>query len=84
MVHARACANGLKDYNAFIDEAALCLKPGGVILLCEGDLQLYDENFQPQAISMDHEDAHGKTKSWMGRMLFGMYLQVLSIRCIEN
>ncbi|KAG8679870.1 hypothetical protein FRC09_018653, partial [Ceratobasidium sp. 395] len=43
MVHTRSIANGISDYPAFIATMARMLKPGGILMLMEGHLQVYDE-----------------------------------------
>ncbi|KAG8739609.1 hypothetical protein FRC12_016260 [Ceratobasidium sp. 428] len=43
MVHARSVANGISDYPVFIAAMARMLKPGGILMLVEGYLQVYDE-----------------------------------------
>ncbi|KAG8998280.1 hypothetical protein FRB90_012341, partial [Tulasnella sp. 427] len=35
---------GIEDYRALMDEVAECLKPGGVYLTVEGDMNVHDEN----------------------------------------
>jgi len=47
VVHARALDAGIYDYCSFLYNVAQVMRPGGVLLLVKGDLQLYDENLQP-------------------------------------
>lgn len=46
VVHARAVALGIRDFPAFIGELASTLRPGGVLLLGDGEMQLYDDQKQ--------------------------------------
>lgn len=47
VVHARCCCSGFGNYRNFLDDVSQVLRPGGVFLSLEGDLQLYDANFEP-------------------------------------
>lgn len=47
VVHARSTANGVRDYEEFIEECVRCLRPGGVLLLVEGDMTLFGEDLRP-------------------------------------
>ncbi|KAI0691028.1 S-adenosyl-L-methionine-dependent methyltransferase [Cytidiella melzeri] len=51
VVHARAISMGIRDYPAFLRELALTLRPGGILLLGEGEMQLYDERQRPVSFS---------------------------------
>ncbi|CUA75923.1 hypothetical protein RSOLAG22IIIB_01926 [Rhizoctonia solani] len=67
VVHARSAANGVANFKEFIHDMGLCLRPGGLILAVEGDLQLFSYNREPQEIAYGDGD---RSKSWMARMLF--------------
>lgn len=69
VVHARSTANGIPEYEQFIAECGRCLKPGGILLLTEGDFQLYDENYQKAAVPLEGD----LENSWFQRMLFEAY-----------
>ncbi|KAG9116806.1 Cytochrome c oxidase subunit 5A [Ceratobasidium sp. 392] len=45
MVQARCIANGIDDYPVFIAAMSRMLKPAGILMLMEGHLQVYDEEF---------------------------------------
>ncbi|EJD49917.1 S-adenosyl-L-methionine-dependent methyltransferase [Auricularia subglabra TFB-10046 SS5] len=51
VVHARSITPGLSALDFFVAEAARLLRPGGVLLFGDGDLQLYDEGEPPQPLS---------------------------------
>ncbi|KAG8701238.1 hypothetical protein FRC09_005486 [Ceratobasidium sp. 395] len=67
VVHARSCANGVIDFREFVNDMGLCLRPGGIILVVEGDLQLYSYLREPQELAYGDGNPD---KSWMARMLF--------------
>jgi len=64
VVHFRCAGTGVTKYRQFIDEAALVLRPGGVFLVVDGDMQLYDDKFEK--ISAE-DDVPGFT--WTQKML---------------
>ncbi|KAG8717995.1 hypothetical protein FRC08_006191 [Ceratobasidium sp. 394] len=67
VVHARSCANGVTDFKEFVNDMGLCLRPGGVILIVEGDLQTCSYLREPQELAYGDGNPN---KSWMARMLF--------------
>ncbi|TDL14521.1 hypothetical protein BD410DRAFT_903020 [Rickenella mellea] len=70
IVHSRSTANGMKDFDWFIMEAAQCLKPGGMLLIAEGSTELLDHNKQIQKMAFGQG---GPGESWMARSLFECY-----------
>jgi len=46
-----------------------CLKPGGILLIVEGDLQLYGEDHEPMEAKFSPESSG----SWMNRLLWEAY-----------
>lgn len=50
-MHARSITPGLNRLDFFVDESARLLRPGGVLLFGDGDLQLYDDSEPPQPLS---------------------------------
>lgn len=40
-------STGITRYREFLDEVVEILRPGGVFLAVDGDMQLYNENFMP-------------------------------------
>ncbi|KZO99363.1 S-adenosyl-L-methionine-dependent methyltransferase [Calocera viscosa TUFC12733] len=63
VVHSRSICNGVPDYPAYIEDLLLTLRPGGILLLVEGDLQLRNWDSSPT----DPE------QSAMQRVLFAAY-----------
>ena len=39
---------GIDNFPALLKEIAAMLRPGGIFIYVEGDLQLYDEDFKPR------------------------------------
>ena len=84
IVHARSTANGVRDavqpsvaflmsaqvrdYERFIEECVRCLRPGGILLLVEGDMILFGEDLRPYPMASIEDGTGG---SWMARMLYG-------------
>lgn len=44
IVHARCIASGMRSYRAMVNEVYKCLKPGGLAIFLEGDLDLFTED----------------------------------------
>ncbi|TDL26101.1 S-adenosyl-L-methionine-dependent methyltransferase [Rickenella mellea] len=70
VVHSRSTANGIKDFEWFVNEAARCLKPGGILLMIEGSVEMLNSNKEPQEVAWG-DDTPGQ--SWMARTLFECY-----------
>lgn len=47
VIHARAVATGCKDWLSNINEMAEILRPGGVLLIFDPDVQLFDHERRP-------------------------------------
>lgn len=66
LVHALTFLNQIKDYPAFLSDLAQTLRPGGMLVLGDGEMQLYDELRRPLAYS--ETDA-----SWTQKLFFAGY-----------
>ena len=44
IVHVRCIGSGIKSYRTLLEECTRCLKPGGLAIFVEGDLDLFKEN----------------------------------------
>ncbi|KAF8606425.1 S-adenosyl-L-methionine-dependent methyltransferase [Ceratobasidium sp. AG-I] len=67
VVHARSCCNGVTSFQELINDMAMCLRPGGYLLMVEGDMLLASHRRELQ------ETANGDgnpSKSWFARILF--------------
>ncbi|OSD08574.1 S-adenosyl-L-methionine-dependent methyltransferase [Trametes coccinea BRFM310] len=69
LIHGRAINSGIRDYPQFLESLAEALRPGGVVIVGDGDMQLFDEWQQP--LSYVEEGAPGF--SWTHRMFFAAY-----------
>ncbi|KAL5529605.1 hypothetical protein ACEPAG_5590 [Sanghuangporus baumii] len=70
IVHARCTANGVADFEGFIHEAAKCVRPGGILLYTEGNLEMYNEKGTAQEPAFG-DGAPGQ--SWLARATFEAY-----------
>ncbi|KAL5511259.1 hypothetical protein ACEPAH_4474 [Sanghuangporus vaninii] len=70
VVHARCTANGVADFEGFIHEAAKCVRPGGILLYTEGNLEMYNEKGTAQEPAFG-DGAPGQ--SWLARATFEAY-----------
>lgn len=59
VVHARCIALGISDYRRMIEEAVLCLKPGGMLVLVELDWQVYEEDKKTPASEFSEASLNG-------------------------
>lgn len=66
VVHARAVSMGVRDFPAFLRELATTLRPGGMLILGDGEMQLYDEQRHPLQYSE-------RDSSWTQRIFFAAY-----------
>lgn len=60
----------INDYDAFVAELARCLRPGGVMVLVDGEPPVLAENklpMQPAFIGGEYPE----TKGWFARILYG-------------
>ncbi|KAG9078554.1 hypothetical protein FS749_009403 [Ceratobasidium sp. UAMH 11750] len=47
MIQVRSVITGIADYPTFLEIVWRCLKPGGILMLLDGFVPLYDEDFNP-------------------------------------
>lgn len=59
----------IRDYPLFLNELAQTLRPGGVILLADGDMQLYDDQQRPMPFKTLGEPGF----SWTHKVFFASY-----------
>ncbi|KAI0780653.1 S-adenosyl-L-methionine-dependent methyltransferase [Trametes elegans] len=69
LIHARSVSAGIRDYPQFLEELAQALRPGGVVIVGDGDMQLFDEWQCPLAYV--EEGSPGFT--WTHRVFFAAY-----------
>ncbi|KAF8590068.1 S-adenosyl-L-methionine-dependent methyltransferase [Ramaria rubella] len=69
VVHARAIGGGIRDYPSLLCELASVVRPGGVLLFADGEMQLYDEHQQPLPVSEPGDELF----SWTQRVFHATY-----------
>ncbi|KIM34404.1 hypothetical protein M408DRAFT_325809 [Serendipita vermifera MAFF 305830] len=65
LVHSRMIVNGLANYVSFLDDVVACLKPGGIVIMVEGDIRPYHEDKVTHYAPADLEAEGG---SWWARV----------------
>ncbi|PVF94115.1 S-adenosyl-L-methionine-dependent methyltransferase [Serendipita vermifera] len=73
VVHVRCVSGGIKDMDQTIVEYQRCLKPGGVLLIIEGDYNMYETKEKPARLKRlpGDPDVSGVCDdgSWLRRMV---------------
>ncbi|KAF8512272.1 S-adenosyl-L-methionine-dependent methyltransferase [Gautieria morchelliformis] len=62
VVHARAVGVGIRDFLKLLSELASVVRPGGVLLFADGEMQLYDEQQQPLPVAEPGEEPFSWTQ----------------------
>ena len=71
----RCVRAGITDFDKTMHELQLCLRPGGLLLIIDGDIELRDE--RQQKVKMKRLDGDGNADStsekgsWFQRILWG-------------
>ena len=76
LVHMRCVGGGLPNYAQAITYAARCVKPGGVLLIADLDMQLCDEDMVSTQKMATPNQPDG---SWLQRFLYGMSFALLPV-----
>ncbi|KAH7107685.1 S-adenosyl-L-methionine-dependent methyltransferase [Auriculariales sp. MPI-PUGE-AT-0066] len=69
LVHCRCVAGVVPNHNVLVDELVKCLRPGGLIILGEGDLRVYTEHKILAPMRRSDEDVD-PSHSWLARYLY--------------
>lgn len=69
LTHSKLSGSQIRDYPRFLNELAEVLRPGGVLLLGDGDMQVFDEDKQPIAYAEEGQPGF----SWTQRIFFASY-----------
>ncbi|EJD53212.1 S-adenosyl-L-methionine-dependent methyltransferase [Auricularia subglabra TFB-10046 SS5] len=80
-VHCRCMAGAVRDYAVLLREIWKCLRPGGICVMGEGDLRVYNEEKVLAPIRLDNDN--DPTHSWLARLLFEV-LQLNSRRSASS
>lgn len=51
VIHARCVCTGIRDFKTFLGQLRKALRPGGVLLLLEGDAVIYGNDLQPMTFT---------------------------------
>jgi SAM-dependent methyltransferase len=66
LVQARFVAHDIKSYRCILAEAPKCLRPGGVVIFIEGDLDIYEEDQKTCVAPVSENNPHGShLQRWM-------------------
>jgi trans-aconitate methyltransferase len=73
LVHARYIAAGIKDAGKSVADARNCLKPGGILLWIEPDLDWFTPDIHVCRPLGSEENPSG---TWLGRLIYGKYSSI--------
>lgn len=65
----RSVSSGIRDFPLLLREVSEALRPGGVVLLGDGDMQLFDDQQRP--VSLSEQGTPGF--SWTHKVFFSAY-----------
>ncbi|KAG8926111.1 hypothetical protein FRC03_009672 [Tulasnella sp. 419] len=72
VVHCRCIELGIVNFHGFLFNVAQALKPGGVLLLCSGYAQLFDEKHEPLPVTVEGDPKF----TWIQRAAGEVYAAV--------
>ncbi|KAG8825267.1 hypothetical protein FRC17_008766 [Serendipita sp. 399] len=74
LIHMRCVMGGIKDMRKTLEEVQACLKPGGMLVIIDGDYRLYKDvnTIYPLAKLPEDKDVSGVSEngSWMSRVVW--------------
>jgi len=72
LIHMRGIGFGIVNYSGTVGELVKCLKPGGILILAEGEVEWYKEDQVHLATSADPDcpDATQPGKTWIGHNVY--------------
>ncbi|KAG8835431.1 hypothetical protein FRC17_003330 [Serendipita sp. 399] len=74
LIHMRCVMGGIKDMRKTLEEIQACLKPGGILVVIDGDYRLYKDTstIYPLAKLPGDADVSGVSEdgSWMSRVMW--------------
>jgi trans-aconitate methyltransferase len=78
LIHMRCVVGGLTDIKKTMEDLEMCLRPGGILLVIDGDLPFSEDRqgYVKMAKLEGDEDVSGVSEagSWFMRIMWGMYL----------
>ena len=80
VVHMRSVMIGLRDFDRTMREVQLCAKPGGLIIIVDGDGDICDEDRLHVAKVADMaNEGSASPGSWLRKIMWGEYFESLSM-----
>jgi SAM-dependent methyltransferase len=80
VVHARCVSGGITDMDQTMVEYQKCLKPGGILLIIEGDYHLYETRDRAARVKklLGDPNVNGVSEdgSWLRRMVLGEFVEI--------
>ncbi|KAG8943167.1 hypothetical protein FRC03_002616 [Tulasnella sp. 419] len=73
VVHCRCVELGIPNFHAFLFNVAQTLKPGGILLLCSGYLQLFDEQKEPLPVTVEGDPRFTWIQRTVGETYAALY-----------
>ncbi|KAG8798943.1 hypothetical protein FRC16_006183, partial [Serendipita sp. 398] len=74
LVHMRCVMGGIKDLRKTLEEMQTCVKPGGILIVIDGDLRLYKDlnTIYPLAKVPGDQDVSGVSEdgAWLSRVIW--------------
>lgn len=86
LIHARCIGGGVSDYSKTLKDFELCLKPGGLLVVMEGDrIFQKDRKRYIKMATLDEPDSTNEENSWLARFVWGelVYLFPCSLGLIQ-
>jgi len=77
IVHSRAVVNGILDFPRYVNDIVACLKPGGVVIMVEGDWRPYKED---RTTLYPLADLGTDGGSWWGRVCHGEVYDISAVQ----
>lgn len=74
----RLVATGLQNFRKSMDDIISCLKPGGIVIVIEGDYDMYSSDYHVALPVASEENPSG---SWTSRFFYGEYDFSINVNC---
>jgi SAM-dependent methyltransferase len=92
LVHMRCVSGGIRDIDKTLQELQQCLKPGGLLIVVDGDGRAVLSEDRKTIIPFMRLPGDGGPEvtgasergSWLRRLLFGLWFKLLSVEVPET